>query len=116
MGPGDWAALTGGQPASPRHGRPHSCRLFWLIIYGVFDERRVERDWAAAVRRASAMLSEINIVPLVDVVLVLLIIFMLTAQVMEFGLEINVPKTKRRERHGRRPAGGQHQEDAARCT
>ena len=39
-------------------------------------------------------LSEINIVPLVDVVLVLLIIFMLTAHVMEFGLEINVPKVK----------------------
>ena len=38
-------------------------------------------------------LSEINIVPLVDVVLVLLIIFMLTAHVMEFGLEIEVPKT-----------------------
>src|SRR6266404_8838074 len=37
-------------------------------------------------------LSEINIVPLVDVVLVLLIIFMLTAHVMEFGLEINVPE------------------------
>src|SRR5262249_18921673 len=39
-------------------------------------------------------LSEINIVPLVDVVLVLLIIFMLTAHVMEFGLEIEVPKTQ----------------------
>jgi biopolymer transport protein ExbD len=39
-------------------------------------------------------LSEINIVPLVDVVLVLLIIFMLTAHVMEFGLEINVPEVK----------------------
>ena len=38
-------------------------------------------------------LAEINIVPLVDVVLVLLIIFMLTAHVMEFGMEINVPKT-----------------------
>src|SRR5262245_23737486 len=38
-------------------------------------------------------LAEINIVPLVDVVLVLLIIFMLTAHVMEFGLEIEVPKT-----------------------
>jgi biopolymer transport protein ExbD len=38
-------------------------------------------------------LSEINIVPLVDVVLVLLIIFMLTAHVMEFGMEIEVPKT-----------------------
>jgi biopolymer transport protein ExbD len=39
-------------------------------------------------------LSEINIIPLVDVVLVLLIIFMLTAQVMEFGLEVNVPTVK----------------------
>ncbi|MDZ4799586.1 MAG: biopolymer transporter ExbD [Bryobacteraceae bacterium] len=37
-------------------------------------------------------LSEINVVPLVDVVLVLLIIFMLTAHVMEFGLEVDVPK------------------------
>ena len=36
-------------------------------------------------------MSEMNVVPLVDVVLVLLIIFMLTAHVMEFGLEINVP-------------------------
>jgi biopolymer transport protein ExbD len=38
-------------------------------------------------------LSEINVVPLVDVVLVLLIIFMLTAHVMDYGLEIEVPKT-----------------------
>jgi biopolymer transport protein ExbD len=43
---------------------------------------------------SGAVISEINIVPLVDVVLVLLVIFMLTAQVMEFGLEINVPKTR----------------------
>lgn len=39
-------------------------------------------------------LAEINIVPLVDVVLVLLVIFMLTAHVMEFGLEIEVPKVR----------------------
>src|SRR5665213_4233232 len=39
-------------------------------------------------------LSEINIVPLVDVVLVLLIIFMLTAHVMDYGLEVEVPKTR----------------------
>lgn len=39
-------------------------------------------------------MSEINIVPLVDVVLVLLVIFMLTANVMEFGLEVDVPKVK----------------------
>ena len=45
-------------------------------------------------RTGSASLAEINIVPLVDVVLVLLIIFMLTAHVMEFGMEVDVPKTK----------------------
>jgi biopolymer transport protein ExbD len=40
-------------------------------------------------------MSEINVVPLVDVVLVLLIIFMITANVMEFGLNIQVPTVKR---------------------
>ncbi|MCS7043073.1 MAG: biopolymer transporter ExbD [Bryobacteraceae bacterium] len=45
-------------------------------------------------RRSVGALSEINVVPLVDVVLVLLIIFMLTAHVMEFGLEVQVPKVK----------------------
>lgn len=44
-------------------------------------------------RGGTAPLSEINIIPLVDVVLVLLIIFMLTAHVMEYGLEVDVPKT-----------------------
>ena len=39
-------------------------------------------------------MAEINIVPLVDVVLVLLIIFMITAHVMEFGLQVEVPKVK----------------------
>ena len=45
-------------------------------------------------RGSTGTLSEINVVPLVDVVLVLLIIFMLTAQVMEFGLEVEVPEVK----------------------
>ena len=45
-------------------------------------------------RGGTGTLSEINIVPLVDVVLVLLIIFMLTAHVMEFGLEVEVPKVR----------------------
>lgn len=45
-------------------------------------------------RGGPGTLSEINVVPLVDVVLVLLIIFMLTAHVMEFGLEVDVPKVK----------------------
>jgi biopolymer transport protein ExbD len=45
-------------------------------------------------RSRTGTLSDINIVPLVDVVLVLLIIFMLTAHVMEFGLEVDVPQVK----------------------
>lgn len=45
-------------------------------------------------RGSSGTLSEMNVVPLVDVVLVLLIIFMLTAHVMEFGLEVDVPKVR----------------------
>jgi biopolymer transport protein ExbD len=45
-------------------------------------------------RRGGAALSEINVTPFVDVVLVLLIIFMLTAHVMEFGVEVDVPKVK----------------------
>ena len=43
-------------------------------------------------RGGTNTLSEINVVPLVDVVLVLLIIFMITAHVMEIGLEVEVPK------------------------
>src|SRR5438045_1267505 len=45
-------------------------------------------------RRSTAALSEINVTPFVDVVLVLLIIFMLTAHVMEFGIEVDVPKVR----------------------
>lgn len=44
--------------------------------------------------RGFSALAEINIVPLVDVMMVLLVIFMLTAHVMEFGMEVDVPKVK----------------------
>jgi biopolymer transport protein ExbD len=44
--------------------------------------------------RGGAPLAEINVTPFVDVVLVLLIIFMLTAHVMEYGLQVDVPKTR----------------------
>ena len=44
--------------------------------------------------RTQTSLADINVTPLVDVVLVLLIIFMLTAHVMEFGLEVQVPTVK----------------------
>src|ERR1700690_4293846 len=39
-------------------------------------------------------LSEINMVPFIDVVLVLLIIFMITAPILQSGIEVDVPKTK----------------------
>src|SRR5882672_5952196 len=39
-------------------------------------------------------MADINITPFVDVVLVLLIIFMLTAHVMEYGVQVDVPRTR----------------------
>lgn len=39
-------------------------------------------------------ISEINVTPFVDVLLVLLVIFMLTAHVMESGIEVDVPAVK----------------------
>lgn len=44
--------------------------------------------------RTQTSLSEINVTPLVDVVLVLLIIFMVTAPVLQSGIEVAVPKTR----------------------
>lgn len=44
--------------------------------------------------RTQTSLSDINVTPFVDVVLVLLIIFMLTAPILESGIEVDLPKTK----------------------
>ena len=44
--------------------------------------------------QTKSSLAEINITPLVDVVLVLLVIFMITAPVLQSGIEVAVPKTK----------------------
>jgi biopolymer transport protein ExbD/biopolymer transport protein TolR len=44
--------------------------------------------------RTGTSLAEINITPLVDVVLVLLVIFMITAPVLQSGIEVAVPKTR----------------------
>ena len=44
--------------------------------------------------RTQSSLADINITPLVDVVLVLLIIFMITAPVLQSGIEVAVPKTR----------------------
>jgi biopolymer transport protein TolR len=45
-------------------------------------------------KTTQSTLSEINMVPFIDVVLVLLIIFMITAPILQSGIEVDVPKTK----------------------
>src|SRR5258706_12884384 len=46
-------------------------------------------------RRVSTSLAEINVVPLVDVMLVLLIIFMVAAPMMTQGMAVNLPEARR---------------------
>ena len=43
--------------------------------------------------KTQSTLSEINMVPFIDVVLVLLIIFMITAPILQSGIEVDLPKT-----------------------
>ena len=45
-------------------------------------------------RETASTLSDINMVPFIDVVMVLLIIFMITAPILQSGIEVDVPKTK----------------------
>ncbi|SCA56800.1 Biopolymer transport protein ExbD [Candidatus Terasakiella magnetica] len=51
-------------------------------------------------RRSSAQMSEINVTPMVDVMLVLLVIFMVTAPLLTVGVEVDLPKTKAGEIQG----------------
>jgi biopolymer transport protein ExbD len=46
-------------------------------------------------RRVATSLAEINVVPLVDVMLVLLIVFMVTAPLMQRGIDVNLPVARR---------------------
>ena len=46
-------------------------------------------------RRVASSLAEINVVPLVDVMLVLLIIFMVTAPMIQRGIDVNLPVARR---------------------
>ncbi len=48
---------------------------------------------AEGVARVRSSLAEINVIPLVDVVLVLLLIFMLTAPMMYRGIDVSLPKS-----------------------
>ncbi len=51
---------------------------------------------AAPIRqpRTASSMADINITPFVDVVLVLLVIFMITAPILQSGIEVQLPKTK----------------------
>src|SRR5215204_1148351 len=53
--------------------------------------------------RVSTSLAEINVVPLVDVMLVLLVIFMVTAPMMQQGLNVNLPQSRRADRLNAQP-------------
>ncbi len=44
--------------------------------------------------RTQTALAEINVVPLVDIMLVLLVIFMVTAPILHTGIQVNLPKTR----------------------
>jgi len=44
--------------------------------------------------RTQSSLSDINVTPFVDVVLVLLVMFMVTAPILQSGIDVSVPKTK----------------------
>jgi len=54
---------------------------------------RLESSGSGGNSRIGANLSEINIIPLVDVILVLLLIFMLTAPLMHRGIDVTLPKS-----------------------
>lgn len=53
--------------------------------------------------RTQTAMAEINVTPLVDVMLVLLIIFMITAPILQTGIQVNLPKTREAESHEQTP-------------
>ena len=57
-------------------------------------------------RGRKGVVAEINVTPLVDVMLVLLIIFMVTAPMMTQGLEVDLPKTTSKARRQQAAKGG----------
>ena len=61
----------------------------------VGQEQPTTNSRGARRARTATSLSEINVVPLVDVMLVLLIIFMVTAPMMQRGVDVNLPVSRR---------------------
>src|SRR5437870_9437409 len=69
--------------------------MYWNgAALGLAQRRDAEMAFTNSSGRTQTSLSEINVTPLVDVVLVLLIIFMLTAPVLQSGIEVSVPQTR----------------------
>jgi len=60
------------------------------------------KSFSSGSRSGKTSLSEINVTPMVDVMLVLLIVFMVSAPLMQQGVEVNLPKAD---------AGSLHQTD-----
>jgi biopolymer transport protein TolR len=58
------------------------------------SRKRLAVAFTTSSGKTQSSLADINITPLVDVVLVLLVIFMITAPVLQSGIEVNIPKTR----------------------
>ena len=72
------------------------------------DRRRGSKPWHSAAIRGGGPMAEINVTPLVDVMLVLLIIFMVVTPMLQKGVTVKLPMT---DRSGRRARHGQAAHD-----
>ena len=61
----------------------------------VSPTEEVSTGRSGRMRRVSTSMSEINVVPLVDVMLVLLVIFMVTAPMLQQGVDVNLPVARK---------------------
>jgi biopolymer transport protein ExbD/biopolymer transport protein TolR len=66
-------------------------RQAWVHPYRESNKRNAMPQTA---KQTGTSLSDINMVPFIDVVLVLLVIFMITAPILQSGIEVDLPKTK----------------------